>query len=517
MRWLSRLVSTVLVLAVIGAGAAWFYSRVPSSHLGKGFDTYALFRDASRLALGSPVRIAGVRVGEVTQLSVRGELARVDLRLDRNVKLPLDSWVTKRAESAFGDSYIEIIPGGDEGAATAQMLESGQPLTRVIEGTSTDALLRGMARAMPKVDTALESVHDGLATGRSWVSGVFGEKISGIGRWIDEDHLDRPLQAADRAMVTLEDGTMRGAARLATAEPDLIAALERYDRRITSVRASIADLKAGLGSAMANAREGMDKVDKPIDDFTAIMRAIDEGHGDDWKGTLGRLVNDPALADQIDDLAQSGADAAHGLVRLHTFIGLRAEYDIFSRQPRGYAIAEIRAHNDKYYLLEFETGPLGALPADELSEAPSTSSQTRTTTIMEHPRYTFELGKQFGRLGFRAGIKESTFGVGVDALFLDGRLRFAADLFGAFDRTPRLKVAGAAQLFRDVFILAGVDDALNSPKYLSVTTGNTTVPQTFQALRYGRDYFLGASIQFNDEDLAVLLRVYGAMVLGLLH
>ena len=32
--------------------------------------------------------------------------------------------------------------------------------------------------------------------------------------------------------------------------------------------------------------------------------------------------------------------------------------------------------------------------------------------------------------------------------------------FGSFDRTPRLKLAGALEVFRSTYILAGVDDAL---------------------------------------------------------
>jgi phospholipid/cholesterol/gamma-HCH transport system substrate-binding protein len=268
---------------------------------------------------------------------------------------------------------------------------------------------------------------------------------------------------------------------------------------------------------MANVREGVDQVDKPLADYEAIAAAINEGHGDDWKGTLGKLINDPELADQIDDVAAGGRDAAQGLVKLHSFIGLRGEYDVFSKEPRAYAVAEIRAHDDKYYLIEFETGPIGAVPVDQLSDYPNSTTQTRSTTITSSPRYSFEFGKQFGFLGLRGGIKESTFGVGVDMLFLDAHLKLQTDVFGAFDTTPRLKVAGAVQLFRDVYILGGVDDALNSPKYLSVSGGNAAVPQRFQSLRYGRDYFLGGSIQFNDEDLAVLLRVYGAMIVGLLH
>ena len=41
--------------------------------------------------------------------------------------------------------------------------------------------------------------------------------------------------------------------------------------------------------------------------------------------------------------------------------------------------------------------------------------------------------------------------------------------------------------------------------------------QVLDHLRYGRDYFIGTSLQFTDEDLAVLLRVYCAiLVAGLL-
>jgi hypothetical protein len=97
-----------------------------------------------------------------------------------------------------------------------------------------------------------------------------------------------------------------------------------------------------------------------------------------------------------------------------------------------------------------------------------------------------------------------------------GRLKFSTDLFGGYSRTPRLKLAGALEVFRSVYLLAGVDDALNHPGYLNIEKGNTDVPIQFDEVRYGRDYFLGAQLQFNDADLAMLLRVYGALLVGLL-
>jgi hypothetical protein len=35
-------------------------------------------------------------------------------------------------------------------------------------------------------------------------------------------------------------------------------------------------------------------------------------------------------------------------------------------------------------------------------------------------------------------------------------------------------------------------------------------------VRYGRDYFVGTTLSFTDEDISVLLRVYGALLVGLL-
>src|SRR5688572_20712799 len=98
-------------------------SRMPDTTVGEGFVTCAVFRDASKIATGSPVMIAGVRVGEVTKLSVDGDLARIEMRLRDDTSLPTTSWVTKRAYSAFGDNYVEIIPTApDEGAQTGLRL-----------------------------------------------------------------------------------------------------------------------------------------------------------------------------------------------------------------------------------------------------------------------------------------------------------------------------------------------------------------------------------------------------------
>lgn len=518
MSWLSRLVSIVVMVGVALIVLLWIRSRMPESEVGEAFTTCARFRDGSRLAVGSPVMIAGVRVGEVTNLTIENGFARIDMVLVDATNIPIDSWVTKRAYSPFGDSYVEIIPtGGDPGAPTAQRLKSGQCLVRVLEGSSTDRMLRAIDDVMPRVVRGLDRVHEVALYGRKWALGTLEDKILDADRWLDEGHIERPLAAADQALARLESGAVAAADAVAGARPRVDRTLDRVGDGVATARKRIAELQVDLREGMANVRSGMDGIDEPADDFAELVVAVNEGRGDDYKGTLGRLVNDPSLADSIEEATDSAREGVGSFSRFKSWLGLRTEFNIFSRQPRFYVTAEVRARTDKFYLVELERGPLGDVPDDEISDAVGVPEYARHQVIKDGLRYTLQFGKTFGNwFQIRGGVKESTFGFGADMLLREGRLKFSADLYGAYQYVPRVKLAGALAVFRSIYLIAGIDDVLNEPGYLRINKGNTDVPIQFDQVRYGRDYFLGAELHFDDADLSTLLRVYGALLVGLL-
>ncbi|MDB4958117.1 MAG: Mammalian cell entry related domain protein [Myxococcales bacterium] len=519
MRWLSRLVSVVVIFAVVIALIVLLRSKMPTTTIGGHFKTWALFRDGSRLAIGAPVRIAGVRVGDISGLTVQGGFARIDMRLEDNIAIPVDSWVTKKAESAFGDSYVEIIPSGaEEGAPTARLLRSGEQITHVQEGVSTDSALRAISRTMPKIDKAIDTGYKFMLDARRWANGPLQDAIINADRWVESGRIEKPIDAADRAMEQFEARTTRAAEAVASARPDVDRVLKTMDTRITSARSGMSELKTDLKTGFADARKGFDRIDPTVEQMSDVMSAINEGRGNDFKGELGRLVNDPELADTIEDLSESGRDAVASFSRFKSWLGLRAEYNLFSSASRIYATAEIRARNDKFYLVEFEKGPLGGVPRDALRDAPNVNTFTRSQEIRDELRFTAQFGKTLGGwFQIRGGIKDSTVGVGADALLNQGRLRLSADLFGSFDPVPRLKLAGAIEVFQSTYILAGIDDALNSPVNLPIVIGNSDVPVHYQNIRLGRDFFLGATVHFTDEDLAALVRIYGSLIAGLVR
>lgn len=517
MRWVTRLTTGAVILIIIAGVALLIRRSVPTAAVAGSFRTYAKFRDGSRLASGSPVVIAGVRVGIIDKLTVEGRLARIDMTLQDGLDLPADSFATRRADSLFGDSYVEIIPAsGDDGSGPIRLLESGEPITHVVEGGSTDAVLRGIAAALPRIDNALDVVHDTAIKGRKWVSGPLDQRLRSTDDWLAQGRIERPVDSAGRAVARVDDATSRAAAAVSNAVPEVPRTLDRVDQAIDSARARMRDVKDGLVSGLHDTRDGLDRIDPQIAQAGEIMAAIDEGHSDDWKGTLGHLINDPGLADTLEDVTESGREAAASFNRFRTWLGLRVEYDVFSRQVRFYATAELHARNDKFYLIEVERGPLGSVPNDSLSDVVGQGDFVRQQVIQDEPRFTAQFGKHFGMLSLRGGIKDSTFGAGADALLFDDRLKLSADVYGSFQPTPRLKIAAALAVFRSFYVMAGVDDALNKPGYLPVVLGNSNVPQVFDKVRYGRDYFVGTTLVFTDADIAVLLRVYGALLVGLL-
>ncbi|HEU0029576.1 MAG TPA: MlaD family protein [Kofleriaceae bacterium] len=511
MRWVSRLTTIAVILIVVAGAALLIRSKVPETQYGGSFKSYTTFRDASRLQPGSPVVVAGVRIGDITGLAIEGRVARIDLRLDDKIKLPIDSFATRKADSLFGDSYIEIIPGESK-----EYLKNGDPIAHVEEGGSTDNTLRAIARTMPKIDNALENVHRVAIDGRKWVNSKFSDRIEGVDQWLAEDHINGPVESADRAFERFEDGANRAYEAVHDARTSFPDRLDSFNAGITNARKQMKDARAGLVQALADARAGFDRIDEPVDNFGEIVAAINEGRGNDYKGTLGRLVNEPDLGNDIEDVTADAAEGARGLNRFKSWIGARMEFSIKNGTGRFYATAEVDARNDKFYLVEFEKSGLGGYPYDSLTEVVGSDAYVRRQQIEDRVRFTIQFGKRFGFMQLRAGIKDSTAGIGADALFMNGQLRISSDLFGSFDRTPRLKVAAAFAVFRSIYVLAGVDDALNEPGELSIRTGNTPVPEQFKELHYGRDYFVGAMLQFDDQDLATMLRFYGALIGGFL-
>lgn len=81
-----------------------------------GLNLTASFRSADGITSGTDVRMAGVKVGTVTNLRLDPESFRAELTLSLrdDLKIPDDSGVAVSQEGLLGGSFVEILPGGSD-------------------------------------------------------------------------------------------------------------------------------------------------------------------------------------------------------------------------------------------------------------------------------------------------------------------------------------------------------------------------------------------------------------------
>jgi len=104
--------TAVLILAIgfLIFGA----SRVGVTGGEASYDLVASFRSAEGVRVGTDVRLAGVKVGTVSGLSLNADTFRAEatLSLREDVQLPDDSAIVISSEGLLGGNFVEVQPGG---------------------------------------------------------------------------------------------------------------------------------------------------------------------------------------------------------------------------------------------------------------------------------------------------------------------------------------------------------------------------------------------------------------------
>jgi phospholipid/cholesterol/gamma-HCH transport system substrate-binding protein len=113
---------------------------------GGGATHSAAFRDASGLMPGNEVRIAGVKVGKVTDVSLNQAQVRVSFRVDE----PLGDLTTAtiRIKTVLGQKFLALEPAGD------RPLTGEIPLERTASPFDVMQAVTGLADTVKQIDTA---------------------------------------------------------------------------------------------------------------------------------------------------------------------------------------------------------------------------------------------------------------------------------------------------------------------------------------------------------------------------
>jgi phospholipid/cholesterol/gamma-HCH transport system substrate-binding protein len=126
-----------LVLAAAVAFLFFAYDKA-GQHSTRGYPLIAQFSSIEGLETGSDVRIGGVKVGQVTSITIdpKTYLAQVRLVVAPEIQVPTDSVASISSEGLLGGKYLGLDPG-----ASDDMLKPGARITRTQASVSLENLI----------------------------------------------------------------------------------------------------------------------------------------------------------------------------------------------------------------------------------------------------------------------------------------------------------------------------------------------------------------------------------------
>jgi phospholipid/cholesterol/gamma-HCH transport system substrate-binding protein len=105
-----------LLVVLLAVWFVWFaWMRTGGGEKSGSIHVTALFPNSSGVNIGTDVRVAGLKIGSVTdqKLDPESYQVAVTLAIDPKVKIPADSSAAITSEGLLGSTFIALLPGGE--------------------------------------------------------------------------------------------------------------------------------------------------------------------------------------------------------------------------------------------------------------------------------------------------------------------------------------------------------------------------------------------------------------------
>ena len=138
-----NLVETVIgavVLIIAGSFFGFAYVTADVATV-EGYDVTARFNKVDGLPNGSDVRLAGVKIGAIsdTRLDFESYQAVITMNINHQIKLPTDTVASITSDGLLGSKYIRLVPG----QATDRIAPGGE-IGKTVDGAAIEEIVARM-------------------------------------------------------------------------------------------------------------------------------------------------------------------------------------------------------------------------------------------------------------------------------------------------------------------------------------------------------------------------------------
>ena len=255
-----------------------------------------IFANVQGLNEGDDVNMLGKRIGKVSRAKIIGQKIAVELSIDNSFafKIPVDSKIEVKSEGLMGSKYVSINPGVNE----KKYILAGE----TVEGQRE----YDFSEITPGIVPITQDI------------GVFARRLKATLGEEEKDRIRNTILNIESLTSEL-DAFVKGyrdvlskserddlsdiVSNLKTASESIKEKVDNDLSQILSGFKNVSEQSEDLKQAIINLKSSSESLNLSSEKFENILAKIDTG-----KGTLGKMVNDPRLYDNLNALSQEGRE-----------------------------------------------------------------------------------------------------------------------------------------------------------------------------------------------------------------
>jgi len=449
----------------------------------EGYLINIYFKNIAGLDEKTKVKIAGVDSGIIEKIELVEGVAKVRVRINKDIRLYSDASASIKATGLLGDKYLEIKIGSQE-----PLLKDGDTIKNVREIVDIDDMVKNLSDVSENINILASSLNEAFGTEEAKRS----LRIAILNLRQITENLNETIAVNDKKLRLALDNINS----LTVALSDLVnknkepftTTLSNMEDFSNKLKTQGPDLLVNLDKATRDLRaiveENRPAIKNTFDTLSDVSSRISKG-----EGSLGKLIKDERLYNSISKAAEGIDRTVSAVERFKTYISFQTEYLTKPQDAKGYFYVTLQPKPDKYYILGVVGDPVGSVTTKErIRKIEGVKTTYKEETVKKEIQFTAQFAKRYKDIALRIGLTENTFGIGGDYFFNGDKGKVTADIWDFSNdeegaRNPHVKIGVDYFLFKNLFISAGVDNVLNSK---------------------WRGGYAGVGLRFEDEDLKYL-------------
>ncbi len=455
-----------------------------------GKTVYFHLNDATGIRAGTPIMYKGLKVGEVSDVSMKNNAIISKVLIYHEYEIPDNVRFNVKQSGFVGQKFVEL--------EIDPTIQSKAPLQNNYEydgrqsSANLDAVMIKLNNVAGEMTTLLKAFNEVITTDTS--KNALQDSIANLKDITDsvknivatnDKNIQEVIDNAKNMTDMIEKIISKNENNINASIENITEISKTLKAFTESVDKLMANNQGNIDASLQNIKEITDKVNSTMEDIENITKDINEG-----KGTLGLLINDEETKKDIKNVVSKvssflGDDYSDNDNRMTLYTTIGADYLFDAKSVntgRGYVQAQFYTDPKNFYLIGLSNVPVIDPNSNKYDIYGNKVKNSELAVSLQYSHIFYDV------FGLRFGVFDNTLGLGADIYPLKNNnlaISFEAYDFNVYSNGMDVYTKAFIRwhFYKGMFIQAGVEDII----------GNTN-----------RMYMVGAGVRFKPSELSKL-------------